>query len=275
MKRMTAVLALTALLAGCVPYPGAGGDQATTSTTLPTGHFPLLDPGAAQLDSLHFRVYAYGSQEAQAISDAAEADYNRIMVDTNLYSFHPSGLYRIVVYANQGEYLKKTRQPQWSGGVTVGTSIYTFYGPALERTIAHEMTHLIWFEYMNNRVDPTLRWINEGLAVYEEEKAAGGGTRRIDLFSRLEPTLRSQPIPMDQLINLTPATERDRTVSLWYAEAVGLVSFMIERGGRIGFSQFLQELQQGRDPDQAIGDSFPGMWSSLGALEQAWQQSLL
>jgi len=274
MRPSLALCLAAAILAACVPYPGADVQAPDTSTTLPKGDFALLDAGAAQQDSLHFRVYAYGPDAAKAISDAAEADYNRIMVDTNLFSFQQSGIYHIVVYANQDEYRRKTRQPQWSGGVTVGNSIYSFYGPALERTIAHEMTHLIWFEFMG-RVDPSQRWINEGLAVYEEEKAAGGGTQLVDLFAPMEPSLRASPIPMDQMINLTPATERDRTVSLWYAESVGLVTYMIQRGGRIGFSQFLQTLQQGQTPDQAIAGAYPGVWNSIAALQQAWVASLL
>lgn len=276
MKRALPIL-LASLLAACVPLPDAEviPDQPLPSQAVrPDGApFALLDAGAQQLDSLHFRVRAYGQDQARAVSDSAEASYTRIMTDTNLYSFQPRGLYQIVVYADQAEYRRKTGQPEWSGGCSVGNSIYTFSGPQLAQTLAHEMTHLIWFEFMG-RVVLDHRWVNEGLAVYEELKASGALNGRQDPFAAARGLLRQQPLTLDQLIHLVPATERERTVTLWYAESESLVQFMIERGGRIGFSQFLYALKDGRPFDEAVGSSFPGVWRTLADLAQAWERSL-
>ena len=67
-------------------------------------------------------------------------------------------MYEIVVYGSQDEYRKKTGQPDWSAGVTVGNSIYTWYSPVLNGILSHEMTHLIWFEYMNGRLTDQQAW---------------------------------------------------------------------------------------------------------------------
>ena len=273
---LAVVVAAGLALAGCVPYPGQDGqgDAAPAAVDSPPGQFAGLDPGASDEQTLHFDVSGYGINETQQAADRAEAAYNRIMVDTNLYSFKPSGLYKIVIYGSPEEYRRKTGQPGWSGGVAVGNSIYTFAGPQLDMTVAHEMTHLIWYEYMG-RLDPDQRWVNEGLAVYEEEKAAAEEGYRGDLYADINGLMRSQPIPMDQMIKLTPATERERTVSVWYAESVSMVRFMIERGGRIGFSQFLASLHDGLNFDAAVAAGFPGQWHSLNDFDQAWQRSLL
>ena len=273
MKPLT-IAVLAAALSGCVPYPeGMALPEDATSSSIVTAPFMSLDPGASEQTSLHFKVRAYGADTARRTSEQAEACYQRIMVDTNLFSFMPSGLYQIVVFGSQDEYRRKTNQPSWSGGVSYGNAIYSFVGGQLNEIIAHEMTHLIFYEFMG-RSDSVQRWVNEGLAVYEEAKAAGGSNVPVDLFGGLRPLLRAQPLTMDQMIHLVPASEKEKTVSLWYAESESLVQFMIERGGRLGFSQFLQGLKDGRNFDQAIGSGFIGVWRNLSDLTQSWQTSI-
>lgn len=270
MKPALLVVAAGALLCACVPYPGE--PPAPGQTTIVEGPFAPLDAGASRTETLHFEVRGYGGPETQRLADSAEASYNRIMVDTDLYSFKPRGLYQIVVYGAQDEYRKKTGQPEWSAGVSVGNAIYTFRREGVETTIAHEMTHLIVYEYMG-RVEPDHRWVNEGLAVYEEMKAAAAIGYRGDPFAEARARIRSSPIPMDQMIRLTPASEREHTVSAWYAQANSMIQFMIERGGRIGFAQFLTALRDGRPLDNAIGGSFPGTWRDSGDFYQSWERS--
>jgi hypothetical protein len=193
------------------------------------------------------------------------------MNDTGLYSFQPRGMYSIVIYGSADEYRKKTGQPDWSAGVTVGNAIYTYFSPRLEGILSHEMTHLIWFEFMNGRLTDQQRWVNEGLAVYEEAKA---GNRGRELFVNFLPTLRASAIPMDQLQNLAPNTERAYDASLWYAESESMIRFMIERGGRIGFGQFLGAVRDGQNFDSAVYAGFPGHWRTLADFENDWKRSL-
>lgn len=268
------LLLSAALLAGCVPYEGVQPDAGGRLTQTEIGQvFPELDPGGNELQSLHFLTKAYGVSQVRTYSDIAEAAYTRIMTDTGLYSFRPRGLYRIVIYGTQDEYRKKTGQPEWSGGVAVGNAIYTFASPRLEGVLAHEMSHLIWFEYMGRLVQDH-RWVNEGLAVYQEAKALGE-KGQTDLFSVLRGNLRAQPLGMDNMIRLVPATERAYEVSLWYAQAESMVRFMVERGGRIGFSSFLDALKRGQSFDSAVAGGFPGQWTSLADFETQWKRSLL
>ncbi len=276
-RRGLAVLA-AALLGACVPYPGALPDGGGSSAPTPessfgaiSGAFPGLDAGAADQQSLHFDVKAYGSDVAAAVSSSAEQDYQNIMTDTGLYSFQPKGLYHIVIYGSQDEYRKKTGQPDWSAGVCVGNAIYTWVSPRLSGVLAHEMTHLIWFEFMGGNLSPQQRWVNEGLAVYEESKAANRGN---ELFAALLPGLRAAPLPMDQVENLAPNTERAYDASLWYAQAESMVRFLIERGGRIGFAQFLTALRDGQTFDQAVSAGFPGQWRALADYYADWKRSL-
>ncbi len=265
---------LLLLFAACVPYPGELPDdgRGRSYAGIMEGVYPGLDAGAQENSSLHFKVKAYGQDTVLGVSARAEAAYTRIMTDTGLNSFLPRGLYQIVVYGTQDEFRKKTGQPDWSGGVAVGNAIYTYISPRLEAVLSHEITHLIWFEYMGHS-NPDYRWVNEGLAVYQENKSGGGGGQGA-LFSSLRGNLRSLPIPMDQMIHLVPATERAYDVSLWYAQAESMTRFMIERGGRIGYSQFLGALRYDKTLDQAIAEGFPGSWRTLEELNTDWKRSM-
>ncbi|MBI4377349.1 MAG: hypothetical protein HY549_12990 [Elusimicrobia bacterium] len=268
------VVAAALALAACVPHPNPPSvEPAPRLPPITGGPFQGLDPGASQADSLHFRVYAYGPDVARQVADEAEAAYSRIMVDTDLFSFRPRELYHIYVYGSPDEFRKKTGQPNWSGGLSIGNSIYSYYGPSLIPTIAHEMTHLIFYEFMGG-VNLSHRWINEGLAVYQENKAVGILAGRSDIFAAVRGQVRRAPLPMAQMINLVPSNEREYMVNTWYAQAESMVRFMIERGGRIGFSQFLAALKDGRSANEAIGRAYPTVWRGLDDFELSWQRSL-
>lgn len=270
--RLTAVAFLAWASAACVPYtgplpPAVRGPGVTEAPYLP------LDPGAAQVDSLHFRVRAYGGDKAQKISEAAEKAYARIMLDTNLYSFRPPGLYQIIVYADAEEYQAKTRQPSWSAGATMGNAICSHEGPGLLGTLIHEMSHLIYHEYMGRDREEE-RWVNEGLAVYEEAAAFSEASGGRDLFGPVRGAVAQSPMPFERLARFGPATEREYSVSAWYAQAESVVRHMIERGGRLGFSQFLAALKSGKSFDEAMAAGFPGNWRNLEELERDWRKNL-
>jgi len=274
LRRLLALTFAAAALSSCIPYPAELLPEEARGSSLPNiveGVYPGLDPGGHEQQSLHFKVKAYGADVAQSVANACEQDYTGVMNDTGLYSFQPRGVYQIVVYGSQDEYRKKTGQPDWSSGVTVGNAIYTFYSPTLNGVLAHEMTHVIWFEFMNGRLTDQQRWVNEGLAVYQEAKARNRGQ---ELFAGFLPTLRSSALPVDQLMNLAPNSERAYDASLWYAQAESMIRFMIERGGRIGFGQFLSSIRDGQGFDQAVYAGFPGQWRTLGDFAADWKRSL-
>jgi hypothetical protein len=273
--RLIGVSILTILLSACVPYPPELLPDDARGNSMPKileGVYPGLDAGSNEQQSMHFKIRAYGAEVASTTSDMCEQDYTRIMNDTGLYSFQPRGQYQIIIYGSLDEYRKKTGQPDWSAGVTVGNSIYTFYSTNLNGVLSHEMTHLIWFEFMNGRLTDQQRWVNEGLAVYQESKTRNRGQ---ELFLNMLPTLRTTPIPMDQLQNLAPNSERAYDASLWYAQAESMIRFMIEKGGRIGFGQFLNAVRDGSTFDQAIYAGFPGQWRTIVDFENDWKRSLL
>ena len=93
-----------------------------------------------------------------------------------------------------------------------------------------------------------------------------------------EPGIKSacpSPVKQSRLsCHLAPNTERAYEASLWYAQAESMIRFMIERGGRIGFGQFLSSIRDGQGFDQAIYAGFPGQWRTLSDFYADWKRSL-
>lgn len=251
---------MVVLAAGCVSISEIdepGSDSGVTRRV-----FPGLDPGAKELVSLHFKVSAYGSDDARIVSELSERLYSSLMNDTGLYSFLPREPYRVTLYGSRAEYLKKTGLPEWSGGVSVGNAIYTYASPRLSGVLAHEMTHLIFHEYLG-RDDNRLRWVNEGLAVYEEIQALAASGIAVS-------PVPGRRVTFQEMVLLAPMDENGRDVSAWYQQVGSVVRYMIERGGRVGFGQFMRAIKDGQQPRDAVRTGFPAQWRSMDELENAW-----
>jgi len=264
------LLSSSFFVSACVPLPP--GTVVDETRPIVNSGFEALGPGAHEEVSLHFSVKAYDAETAKQVSQLCEADYQRIMQDTNLYSFVGSRPYPITVYRDRAEYLAKTRMPEWSGGVSVGNTLAVYVGPEMEPTTAHEMTHIIFYEVFGEKAG-NIRWLNEGLAVYEETQ-----TRLSEVDARelagARARLLTMPMPFAQMQAFVPASEQARLVNAWYLQASDVVRFMIERGGRLGFSLFLKSLRDGRTFDDAVKEGFPGQWSDARTLEAGWLASL-
>ncbi|OGS02829.1 MAG: hypothetical protein A3G41_00895 [Elusimicrobia bacterium RIFCSPLOWO2_12_FULL_59_9] len=256
-------------LAGCVPLTQE--DLSQSSGVITSYQYPELDAGGHEQQGLHFIVKGYDLERIKAVTELVEGFYNRIMQDTGLYSFKPAGLYPIILYASREEYLKKTRQPEWSRGLSMGNAIFTYDGDHLRGVLAHEITHLIFHEYMGG-ASGELRWVNEGLAVYEEIQAENS-PEVLRAWRGAVKAAYQNVIPFQDMVILIPASEKERTVNTWYAQVGSVVSFMVETGGRFSFSIFLKELRRGQPLPQALQDGFAGKWRNLSDLEYGWHST--
>ncbi len=257
-------LALAAALSGCATLP----PEMLTIAHNPDGRATrsFKDPCPKTLfrkPSGYFLIKACSKKTAEKISIEADRDYRRVMADTGLFHYRPRGLYPIIVYKDSQEYHRKTDAPAWSGGIIFGNAIYTYEGPSLTRTMAHEITHLIFHEHMGGK--RILRWFNEGLAVYEEMQAGGPEDRR-----QIEEWLassRKRPMRFSEMTSFTPGGPRTR---LWYGQSASVARYLVEVGGRTNVERFLQASKSGRSLDQALAIGFPALCVSLADLEKHW-----
>jgi hypothetical protein len=190
------------------------------------------------------------------------------MQDLGIYSFVPRQPYNVLVYRDQAEYRAKTGMPEWSGGAAYGNALLLFEGPGLPAALAHEMAHLLFAEYMGLSQAAQLRWLNEGIAVYEESRSSQEAAAH---YSRLvREMVAPNPLPFSHLVNLAPQSDSLRLVDRWYAQAGSVVGYMIRKGGSFNFSIFLSRLRDGATPDEALKAVYSGLWRNMESLEHAW-----
>lgn len=266
MKKLLPLLLL--FFCSCVDIP-TGGDAAPEAAQQPVASpYKGLDPGYKNQETAHFALSAYTSSGAALYASLCEENYSRIMQDLGLYSFVPARPYNVVIYKDAAEYHTKTGQPDWSGGATYGNALLIFEGDGLKATIGHEMTHLVFNEFMGLSQAAQLRWLNEGVAVYEETRSNPASSAFYT--GRMADTVASNPIPFSQMVNLPPQDEANRGVDRWYAQVGSVAGFMIRQGGSFNFSLFLGKLRDGSAMDKAIESTYPGLWTKLADVEKAW-----
>ena len=259
--------ACSMMFGGCVPLDEAVLSK-TQSSQAVEAPYKELDPGYKNNESLHFIVKAYSSDITQRYGAFCEEDYQRIMSDLGIYSFVPSKPYNIVIYKNAPEYHSKTSQPDWSGGITYGNAILVYESEGAPGILAHEMTHLVFNEFMGLSAPESLRWLNEGLAVYEQMRADYPSKAFYE--AKILNDISINPIPFSQMMNLVPQGEKNAVVERWYAQAGSVASFMLRQGGSLSFSYFLNRLKDGRSLDEAVAVSFGGLWKDMKDVERTW-----
>ncbi|MEK7656344.1 MAG: hypothetical protein AAB412_01170 [Elusimicrobiota bacterium] len=263
MSRRARAAALLLGLSGCVSLPPESLPIAHNPSGDLTRTFEDLGPAGGSYASPRFLVKAYGPGRAKGLAAMAEEDYERLMAHTGLFSFKPGGLYPIFVYKDADEFHRKTSAPSWSGGIAVGNAIYTYEGPTLMRTLAHEIAHLIFHDYMGG--PGRLRWFNEGLAVYEELQASYPKDKE-----EIEDWLASShrdPMAFADLVSYSPG---GRLTRQWYGQSASLARYLVEVGGRTGVEGFLQASKAGAGLDSALAQGFPTLCDGLASLEKRW-----
>ena len=127
------------------------------------------------LKRMHFVIYHDDRRAANNISWKAEYYYKRIIRHFNVPGFRPwtdNKKCTIYLFKVRDDFIKNAKAPLWSAGLARYNSprlyIYEDSPNLIEGTLPHELTHLIFAEFMDRQKIPS--WLNEGMAQYEEEK---------------------------------------------------------------------------------------------------------
>ena len=193
------------------------------------------------------------------------------MIDAGLLTFQPANGYKLVIYQNNAEFMKKTGQPAGSRGVIFRGGLYTYAGQKLDRRLAYEITQLVISSYIN-RPNPDWLWVKDGLAAYEEVKMVQDEGYQQNFFAMVQGQMRQNPIPIEQLTTTPPPEGVQISNSVWHCQAESMIAFMITQTGSSQFGQFLAGLQSNLTLDTAVSQGFSGKWNTLGGFYQAWLQ---
>lgn len=173
----------------------------------------------------------------------------------------------IYLYAGRDSFLKgRFNPPPWSGGLMSdahGEKLLAIYEPMDAATTAHELTHLYFHTYFDEKSAPPPSWLDEGLAMMLQDDALTLPDPR-----EKGPILPA-PIPMRTFVRSRPAQDTPSArVAVWYQQAHSVVRFL--KRGHIEdlFASFCQKIRDGADLETALRDVYG--YPDLDAFEQAW-----
>ena len=131
-------------------------------------------------------------------------------------------------------------------GVVVAPDIVLLHGTHadVDRTIAHELTHVVVGVATENPYNDIPAWLNEGLAMYNEGDLRGGNQTALEAAVR-EDRLHS-------IRSLTAPTGKAEEVNLWYGEAYSVVEFLIQTYGKEKMAELLAVFKEGTPYDEAM-----------------------
>lgn len=184
---------------------------------------------------------------------------------------------QIFIYGDRADFFRAlpVTAAEWTGGrifPEYGVILINFGPDDLEwglRATSHELSHAI----LDARISSPLgrlslpRWLNEGLAVYNE-------TTDHTPDPQFEKTLqharrRNALLPLSQLAEDFP---RDSDLAnLAYGQSYSVVKFMIEELGADKFAQLLDVFRRGAAPDDALWQIYDMRQDEL---ENAWRHHI-
>lgn len=230
--------------------------------------------GFAMKVTKHFVIYQEGESVDEVLANDLENLHGNIILD--LISFSPWQRDRKVsIYfaKSPSVYQKLTGRPAWSGGAAdMGSrKIYLYESEEAFGILAHELTHIYFDSFFENRLSPL--WLSEGMAVYIQVERAGSYPRW--LKENLEILKNGGGYKVGDIVRIeTLEGADDKSVKLWYAQSYSLVLFLMRAKRGDAFYQFCKNLKQGENVSLALFKAYGAPYNKLSSLEVVWRYDL-
>ena len=203
---------------------------------------------------------------AQELMSAAQQALEKLALDTGAYLEKPVKLY---IYANQQDLLGALMYPtEWTGGVNFSAYHIIAIGISLDSiawgktSITHELTHQVIYQVTANPYNSLPRWLDEGLATYNEGPLDPGST------SLLAGAIAdSSLISVQSLSSAFSAFPEQAYLS--YAESYSLVEFLITTYGQGKMLELLSTFREGSSYDSALQAVYG---FDMAGLDSLWRE---
>lgn len=212
--------------------------------------------------STHFIVYYKSGVDTDFIDDiikSAESYYDEI---ANNLGYHRYSFWlwddraKIYIFGDKASYQKETNQPDWSGGCALyqEKKLWTYPHAAgfFDSILPHELGHIIFREFVGFNSDVPL-WFEEGVASYQEK------SKRYAAKSTVKEALAKKKIfSMAGLSDIRSAHDINgsENVEIFYAQAVSIVYFLIDKFDNSRFAVFCRNLKEGMSFDSALDRTY-------------------
>lgn len=216
-------------------------------------------------------LHWYGGRAAQAqtlLQRATEA-LTRLEDELDLVS---DRRIQVFVYANERDMLPAlaTRSDDFDArvttlGVVVAEHTLVLLGnhPDVERTLAHELSHIVVGLATDNPYAGLPRWLDEGLAMVAEGELRTGNARALERAIRNDALLSVR--------SMSSYSGRVEEVDLFYGASHSVVTYLLDTYGQPKMGQLLRVFAQGALQDVALRQVYG---FGLDELDARWRASL-
>ena len=187
------------------------------------------------------------------------------------------GKITLYIYKNESSYLKSHFKPmKWARAIAlVGgapTIVLYDYPDRKEFTevVAHESTHLILGDYFKDAPGALPLWLNEGMAIFNEDSTAGLGQGAWSASLKYKGA--DGFMPTEKFVETeVNADTSSTTVQMWYLQAYATVQFLYRPDKKMQFKVFMLSVKEGMPFRDAVWKAY--RYSSLRELDndfKAW-----
>jgi hypothetical protein len=206
-----------------------------------------------------------------------ERIHSRLRLDLSVFSpWMEKERVKLFLYKDRESYARGVfSPPPWSNGLAIyeqkAVAVYEQKEPGkLLELVAHETTHLLFESYWLEEKKHPPSWLNEGLAMNEEEDLAHPETS--SWRQRMSDLSSEKMLPVARLVEIDPGKDlkdNHKIVELWYVESYSLVRFLLRARSRLQFKIFVEKLRDGKPLEESLWLSY--RYRTLKQLEIAWQ----
>ena len=225
------------------------------------------------IESDHFVVRFTGNEgAARDIQNIAEDFYPKVTSDLG---YSVEGKITIWFCKSQKEFNRAVNAPiqDWAAGAAYPLRLrIAIRDPAsgknkkinLNHLVRHEITHVIFGQYVGQNLEYVPRWFNEGLAMYEAEEWTYG-----QYWTMLTGALSNSLIPLYELAEDFP--QRESQARMAYAQSCSIVTFMAKKYGSNSLRECVRLIAEGRGIDEAMAGAtgIDTIW-----LEKKWLKDI-
>jgi hypothetical protein len=225
--------------------------------------------------STHFIVYSKNAPDdsIRRLTENAESLYNKIADDLGFtrYQFWLwDDRAKIYVYDNAQDFQMQTGNPSWIAGDAIAQQklIRTFVDARgfLETVLPHELSHIVFREFVGFLNPAVTRWLDEGVALYQEKSKYYGAKSYLQSVKK-----DGRLVSLSQLESLGAQIMFSQDAAkVFYTSAFTVVDFLISQYGRDSFVTFCQNLRDKKNLGRALTSAYP--FSSFDEFDRAWQR---
>jgi len=238
----------------CLAFPAAAAQTESAWPATETAHFVIHheNPGVALGDYSRIeQVYETLHAELWSLAPWMAAEKTHVYVYQDADSYH------------RGRF----NPPPWSGGLlqtSGGERALAVFQPLDTGIVAHELTHLYFHSYFDEKGASPPPWLDEGLASMLGEQALSLPD------PRMKGPVLGRAAPLARFLDSRPGQDAPAAwVGAWYRQAQS-VAWFVKRGHvDSGFPDFCAALRAGESVESALHRIYG--YQDLAAFDEAWR----